>query len=243
MKRLLLWVCVTGAAVYAVNTQVIIQGPVSVQAPATHPPVRHLRSWGSYLSDLPLSQNPQAQLASYQKPDPLPPQQNAAADERAAASASEDSEHESAEWAKVATAARVHKEASVSSVTLRYYLPGRELQVVGREGGWVGVSDPVTQERGWVFEKYLASIDAPSLTQAALDSTSASELSEPSLAKPALPDAKKRTPLAPAPVRVSQVTPVSDAAVTELDPQSGRWARRGDRRRGGLFTFGPFAGF
>ena len=154
------------------------------------------------------------------------------------------SEQGSVEWAKVALAARVHSEASISSATVKYYPAGTELQVVRREGGWVGVSDPVTQERGWVFEKYLASIDGPSPTQAAIDSTNESDLSEPALAKPALPNAKKRTPPTPAPVRVSAATPVSDdAEVTESDPQSGRWARGGDRRRGGLFMFAPFARF
>ncbi len=68
-------------------------------------------------------------------------------------------------------AAKVHSGASVSSPAVRYYRPGTELQVERREGGWVGVSDPVTQERGWVFEKYLSSIDGPSPIQAAADST------------------------------------------------------------------------
>ena len=36
------------------------------------------------------------------------------------------------------------------------------LQVVRREGDWLQVSDPVTQERGWVLEKYLVATDGPS---------------------------------------------------------------------------------
>jgi len=246
MKRLLLSLSLAGAAVYTVNTLIATQDAVAVQTHPAHPVVRHLRSWGSYLSDLPLSQKPQAPLATYQKPAPLPPQQNAGADDRPAASASgiDGSEHEPVEWAKVMLAARVHSEASVSSPTVRYYRPGTELQVVRREDGWVGVSDPVTQERGWVFEKYLSSIDGPSPTQAAMVSTNESEFSKPTPAKPALPNSKKRSPPTTPTLRVSEATPVSDdVAVTQSDPRSGRWAGRGDRRRGGLFMFGPLVRF
>jgi hypothetical protein len=243
MKRLLLSLSLAGAAVYVVNTPIASQDAVADPA---HPVVRHLRSWGSYLSDLPLAQKPQAPLAIYHKPPPLPPQQNAGADDRPAASASgiDGSEHEPVEWAKVALAARVHGEASVASPTVRYYRPGTELQVVGREGGWVGVSDPVTQERGWVFEKYLSSIDGPSPTQAAMVSTNEREFLKPTPAKPALPNSKKRSPPTTPTLRVSEATPVSDdVAVTESGPRSGRWAGRGDRRRGGLFIFGPLVRF
>ena len=45
-------------------------------------------------------------------------------------------------------------------------LSGRHgVQIVGRESGWLELQDPVTQERGFVFEKYLAAIDGPSPTQ------------------------------------------------------------------------------
>ena len=113
---------------------------------------------------------------------PLPPQQSEnpsqnserkpGADYQLAASeASEsDGEQEPVERAKVALAAEMHSQASVSSPVVRFYRPGTELQVVRREGGWFQVSDPVTQERGWVFEKYLSLIDG-STTQAAMEST------------------------------------------------------------------------
>jgi hypothetical protein len=55
----------------------------------------------------------------------------------------------------------MHDQASVSSPTVRFYFPGMDLQVVRREGGWLQVSDPVTEERDWVLEKYLASVDGP----------------------------------------------------------------------------------
>ena len=234
MKRMVVSLCLLGAAIYAAGTVFPPPNPTSFQVRPAHSEPRQLRSWGTTLSDLPLGQKPRAQLASYQNPAPLPPQKTDAADFRpaASASASDDLEFKSVEWTKVAIAARVHSKASVSSATVRYYRPGAELQVVSRDGGWVGVSDPVTQERGWVFEKYLALSDGPTPTQTATRSTNESDLSESTLAKPALPSLKKRAPARP--LLVSQATPVSDAVAA---------SRGGDRRRGGFFMFAPFAGF
>jgi hypothetical protein len=200
-------------------------------------------------------------LATSQQPAAPPPQQNAAyearpfnenpgqnlpnADDQPAAADKaslpgiDGTEQEPVEWAKVIFAARVHSEASVSSPTVAYYRPGTELQVVKRENGWLQLLDPVTQERGWVFEKYLSSIDGPSPTQAAMESTTENGLSEPIPSKPVLPSSKKRSrPNKPI------LRALEDVGVTESDPRSGRWARRGDRRRGiGLFMLGPSARF
>jgi len=51
----------------------------------------------------------------------------------------------------VVLAATLRSEGSVSSPTVRIYPPGTELQVIGRVDGWYQVSDPLTQERGWIF--------------------------------------------------------------------------------------------
>ena len=201
MKRLLVSLCLLGAAIYAAGALFPPPNPTSVQVRPAHSEPRQLRSWGTTLSDLPLGQKPRAQLASYQNPAPLPPQKTDAADFRpaASASASDDVEFKSVEWTKVAIAAKVHSKASVSSATVRVYRAGAELQVVSRDGGWVGVSDPVTQERGWVFEKYLVSSDGPTPMQTATRSTNESDLSEPTLAKPAVAQPEKAGPAAPAP--------------------------------------------
>ncbi|MGH9340323.1 MAG: SH3 domain-containing protein [Acidobacteriota bacterium] len=124
-------------------------------------------------------------------------------------------------------AARVHSEASVSSPTIRFYRPSTELQVVSRENGWLQLLDPVTQERGWVFEKYLVSIDGPSPIQAAMQSTT-----EPPPAKVAPPKSQK-------PSRSSKPTVrAGDVEVAKSDRRRGRWARSDDRRRGlGLIGF------
>ena len=118
-------------------------------------------------------------------------------------------------------AAQMHSEGSVSSPTVRNYPPGTELQVVGQVDGWFQVSDPVTQERGWILEKYLASIDSPSLTQASMDSTTTESLRT----KPALQKSKKHIRSAKSAVRV-----VAQSVERDARPR-------------GLFIFRPFARF
>lgn len=65
----------------------------------------------------------------------------------------------------------MHSQESVSSPRVRFYGTGTEFLVVRRERGWFQVSDPVTLERGRVFEKYLSPIAGSSLTQTATQST------------------------------------------------------------------------
>jgi hypothetical protein len=133
------------------------------------PVVEHLSSWDAYLPSGSLSRKPA--LATSQQPAALPPQPNpsqdserkpgadhglAASEDKAPAFESYGAEQERVERAKVVLAAEMHSEGSVSAPTIRYYRPGTELQVVRRADGWIQVSDPVTQERGWIFEKYLS---------------------------------------------------------------------------------------
>ena len=129
------------------------------------------------------------------------------------------------ELAKVVLAAQTHSQASVSSPTIRFYRPGTELQVVRREGIWFEVSDPVTQERGWVLAQYLSSIESPTPIQVATESTT-------ELPTVISPKSNKRHRSAKHAVR--------GVGVATADPWNPRWARRADRRRGfGLFIFRP----
>ena len=137
------------------------------------------------------------------------------------------------EWAKVAFAAKVHSDASVSSPTPRFYQPGTTLQVVSRQNGWVQVTDPSSGEAGWVFEQYLAPADGLTATQTAMETTSKPVVEPAQTTTP--PAAKKRVVRAPRPAAHMP----DDFASTQFDR---RWERRAERRSGfGMFFFGRFA--
>jgi hypothetical protein len=229
--RALLLLSLVGIALYALlvlTFNVVPNGRVedtfAGKTQPNHPIDRELRSWGANLPALVNSQQPQPQQNVAHAPTGMvDADQPAASPGNLVPSELDSSKQDHVEWTKVMLAARAHGEASVSSPTIRFYRPGTQLQVVSRENGWLQLMDPVTQERGWVFEKYLVSIDGPSPTQTALESTT-----EPSPAKVASPKSRK-------PSRSSKLTVLE---VAKSDRRPGRWARRGDRRRNlGLFGF------
>ena len=261
MKGLLLLLSV-GAAIY---TLLVITHDVSpgdkaedifaAQTQPNQPDAQHLSSWGTYLPSR-SSQKPQAPLAVSQEPAPL--QQNAAdeatdpsqnserkpgasyqlAASEAKAPASGSDGGAPAKWARVVLAAPMHDHASVDSPTVRFYSPGIDLQVVRREGGWLQVSDPVTEERGWVLEKYLSSNDGLSSTQAALESTT----EVPAKAASSKPKKWSRSAKRSKPASNTRAAKRAFRAndIARWDPRSVRWARRADRRRGfGVFMLGP----
>ena len=211
--RALLFLSVTGAALYAllvVTHNVIpadkVEDTFAGQTQLYNPADRDLRSWGSNLPALvsqpPSPQSTQQKAAYGRSPnrEGQSSERMAGADDRPAASenkltASEmnGAEGDLLEWAKVTLAARVHSEASVSSAIIRFYPPGTVLQVVRRENGWLELLDPATQERGWVFEKYLSSIDGPSAIQAAINSSTEDRLAEAGPARPVSPGSKNRS--------------------------------------------------
>jgi hypothetical protein len=267
----LLFLGLVGAAIYALlvyTHHVLPEGEAedtfAGQTQPNQPVAQHLSSWGSHLASR-SSQNPQAPLAVSQESAPL--QQNAA-DEPRATDPSQNSERKPGvsyplaaskakapasgsdggapvKWARVVLAAPMHDQASVSSPTIRFYSP-IDLQVVRREGGWPQLSDPVTEERGWVIEKYLSSIDGLSSTQAARESTTEAVPAKAASSKPKKwsRSAKRSKPA----VRVSNTRAAKRAFrandIARWDPRSVRWARRADRRREfQVFMLGPpFAG-
>ena len=241
MTRFLLFLSILGAAIYGllIYTHDVLTDKMAEKtyAEQTQPndPVQHLSSWGSYIPDRSKSQN--SQLAISQPSTPLHPQQSnepsqnseriadqvATSENKATSSESGDKEPKPVELAKVVLAAQTHSQASVSSPTVRFYRPGTELQVVRREGIWFEVSDPVTQERGWVLAQYLSSIESQTPTQVATESTT-----EPLTVKPAAPKSNKRHRSA------AKIRPLDRVATAD------QWNRRADRRRGfGLFIFRP----
>ena len=248
----LLFLGLVGAAIYAllVYTHHVLPGgeaedTFAGQTQPNQQVAQHLSSWGTHLAGRSLSQNPQqaapllAQQNAADEPRSNDPSQNSerkpgawyqlASEAKAPNSASESVV--SVEWAKVVLAARLHDQASVSSPTVRFYAPGTDLQVVRREGGWLQVSDPVTQERGWVLEKYLVATDGPSSTQAAsLESTA--ELPSTKAASPKSKKWGRSSKGSKSAVRTSK-------RVARWEPRSVRWARRADRRPFRAFMLGP----
>ncbi len=206
---------------------------------------RKLRSWGSTLKSL--AGDSQGRVAGSQLP-PVPRalkrqalyQPDGAAGNQTSRPAAdvgvapaqaiiEDAAHVA--WAKVIHGAKAHSAASISSPITEFYPPGKELQLLGRESGWVELLDPVTQERGYVFEQYLVAIDGPSLSPAV---TQASAEVPPTKAA-----AKPQTPRLAKPVQqavndVGTVRP-EDGALT--GKKRDRTARREERRERKLFRW------
>ena len=254
----LLFLSLVGAAVYALlvcshdalkDRKAEISPAGQVQS--NHTAGNHFSSWDTYLPT-PASEN--SQSAQSQQGDNVDQDMDRqlgdghqlAAPENTQTARRDSSEPQimSVEWAKVMLDAKTHDQASISSPTVRSYSPGTNLQVVRREGSWVLVSDPITQEQGWVLDEYLASIGGAA-TQAALESTT-----EPPSAKAASPKSKK---LSQAPKRSKPAVRVSKPRsakpifrgsrdVARWDPWNIPWAGRVERRRGfEPFLLGRFA--
>jgi hypothetical protein len=243
MKAFLLFLVLGGAALYTflVVTHDALQDgktetTLAVQTQPNQPVGKQVSSWGTYLSQKP--EAPLAQQTAALPAQPSPSQdlkrlpgadQLTASENKSTSSGNDGVAAEPVERAKVVLAAQTHSEASVSSPTVRFYHPGTELQIVRREGIWLEVSDPVTQERGWVLAQYLASIESPTPTQVATESTTEA----PTVISP---KSNKR--------HRSAKHAVHGVVVANADPWNARWARRADRRRGfGLFMFRPLPRF
>jgi SH3-like domain-containing protein len=190
-----------------------------------NPQDRQLHSWGTDLPALASSSSQEASLAlpkaATTPVSPSPVVTNSQSDATA---------YQPVERVRVAFAAKVHNDASVSSPILRFYQPGITLQVVDRQNGWVQVTDPNSGERGWVFEQYLVPAESATATQTAMATNSTAE---PARANP-VPSAKKHARVPRPAARVHH-----DFASAQFER---RWDRRGERRGGfGLFFFGRFA--
>ena len=222
MKQFLLFVSLAGAALYALlvfTHDAITDGKserITVpRAQPFHTVPERLGSWEAHLR----SSDPNSQPTAH-----MPPQQNVAATSEARSAVSTPPQ---VEWTKVMLAARLHDQASVTSLTVRFYTPGTNLQVIRREGVWLLVSDPVSQERGWMLEKYLS---PSSSTQADQKLTDAVSVAAPQKSKK-WSQSSKRSKSA---TRVSK----HRSAVARWDPY--RWGSRADRRRDfRVFMLGP----
>lgn len=167
MKRLLLLLCVAGAGLYSLapnsepNSRIRQSSTAEVENNSQHG--RQLRSWGATLQSLPRA--PRRRVAGVEASTASPAAQGVPAVPQPPSSPNSADEPAERIWARITLAARVHDEASVSSPTVRFYPAGSEVQVLRQERGWLEIADPVTQQRGWVFEKYLVAIAGPASAQ------------------------------------------------------------------------------
>lgn len=206
------------------------------------PADKHLSSWDAYLPAPAVDQNPH--VGTFQPtpstphqtddagPDPERQQLAASEDEPTSENGSAEPQPKLVEWIRVVLAVQTHSEASVSSPTVGYYRPGTNLQVVRREGIWIRVLDPETQEHGWLLDQYVSSIAGQMPTQVVAESTTEA----PTVTERASPKSNKQHRAAK--------HEAHRAVIGYADPWNARWARRADRRpRFGLFMFHPFARF
>jgi len=241
VKRFVLFLFLVGATVYLLtpprtspegSTEAVSTAEMEADAQVSGP----LRSsWGSSLQSL--RQKTDIEWVSDQHP--VPPEATSSAPRRytdkqesrptrsappsvladqKSAPTKDDAKREAVEWVRMTRAVRLRSKASVSSPGFRLYPAGSKAQVVGRENGWVQLLNPTTQERGWVYHRYLASIDGPSATQPVA-------ASKPPRVKVASPISRKPTRAAKPAVRISDTI-----KMTKAQKRRDRRARRVERR-------------
>jgi hypothetical protein len=65
------------------------------------------------------------------------------------------------EWVVVSNPVNVRAGPSSSDERFKVAEKGAKLRVVGREGNWVQISDPDTEEQGWIYKRFLEEANAP----------------------------------------------------------------------------------
>lgn len=160
--------------------------------------------------------------------EPTPSAQPSALDQ-ASAPVRDDTEREAVEWVKMTQGLRTRSKASLSSPLLRYYPKGSRAQVVGRANGWVQLLDPTTQERGWVYHTYLASIDDPGEMQPKM-------ARKPPTVKVAPPTSRK--PISRQPTRTAKTAVRTSDAVDVPEAKRRHDQKAWRMRRRGLGLFG-----
>lgn len=67
---------------------------------------------------------------------------------------------EASELVVLTGAVNVRESPSPNAKTVRVMEEGTKLHAIGRKGGWVQVTDPETQETGWVYSRYVTTASA-----------------------------------------------------------------------------------
>jgi hypothetical protein len=65
------------------------------------------------------------------------------------------------EWVELSSFVNVRMAPSQTAETLRIAEKGEKLRVIGRTSNWVQVTDPATNESGWVYGRFLETAQSP----------------------------------------------------------------------------------
>ncbi len=63
------------------------------------------------------------------------------------------------EWVKVIDAVKMRTGASSGDSLIKVQLEGARLRVVSRDGNWINVVEPQTELQGWVYKKYVTTVE------------------------------------------------------------------------------------
>jgi hypothetical protein len=65
------------------------------------------------------------------------------------------------EWVEISGTVNVRAAPTPQAQTIKVAEPGTRYQATARQGSWVQVTDPKTSEVGWVYDRYVATAEAP----------------------------------------------------------------------------------
>jgi len=63
------------------------------------------------------------------------------------------------DWVEVVDAVNMRSGASSSNALIKVQLEGAQLRVVALDGNWINVEEPESEQRGWVYKKYVRSVE------------------------------------------------------------------------------------
>jgi len=167
MNRVLLSLCLLGAALATANT-LLVQGPACRSLANETPGLNSARNTtppSGKSSTLPAEDAKNAAVASSQDITSSIRKDETTPKAPSAAKLSKIENHVS-EWAEVTVAVKVRSGPSISAPIIRYYRAGAKLRVLGRQTDWTKIVDPATSKNGWIYARYLSPIDEPSQAQA-----------------------------------------------------------------------------
>ena len=64
------------------------------------------------------------------------------------------------DWVELSGSANLRENPSSNATTIKVVERGTKFLEIGKQGGWVHVTDPTTQETGWVYSRYVAAAAA-----------------------------------------------------------------------------------